>query len=127
VLVRSDLDSPGRLPHQQGPKRGEAGLPRRVTPNGGPGTRVVHQSSHVGVREWAQATRMRADSEVEQEFASGRRQRGCAQIMMVKWWGRWGSIVPRVSGKANKNFAGGDLVGVCPLPESSKNCSEWLA
>ena len=27
----------------------------------------------------------------------------------------------------NKNFAGGDLVGVCPLPESSKNCSEWLA
>ena len=35
--------------------------------------------------------------------------------------------LPRVSGKANKNFAGGDLVGVCPLPESSKNCSEWLA
>ena len=34
---------------------------------------------------------------------------------------------PRVSGKANKIFAGGDLVGVCPLPESSKNCSEWLA
>ena len=34
---------------------------------------------------------------------------------------------PRVSGKANKNFAGGDLVGVCPPPESSKNCSEWLA
>ena len=35
--------------------------------------------------------------------------------------------LPRVSGKANKNFAGGDLVGICPLPESPKNRSEWLS
>jgi hypothetical protein len=41
VLVSSDLDRPGRLPHQQGTKRGEAGLPRRATQLGaaapGPG------------------------------------------------------------------------------------------
>jgi hypothetical protein len=42
------LDRPGRLPHQQGllGMRGEAGLPRRVTPIGGPGTRVTPRALH---------------------------------------------------------------------------------
>ena len=32
-----------------------------------------------------------------------------------------------VSGKANKKFADGQLVGICPLPESPKTRSEWLS
>jgi hypothetical protein len=51
-------------------------------------------------------------------------------VIMITWEPGLSSFLtmpPRVSGKANKNFAGGDLVGVCPLPESSKNCSEWLS
>ena len=33
---------PGRLPHQQGTKRGEAGLPRRAPQLGAPGPGLVH-------------------------------------------------------------------------------------
>ena len=54
-----DLERPGRLPHQQGPKpllspkslRGEAGLPRQVTPIGGPVTRVSAYKAEHG--QWA--------------------------------------------------------------------------
>ena len=42
MVVRSNLDRPGRLPHQQGTKRGEAGLPRRASQLGAPGPGLVH-------------------------------------------------------------------------------------
>jgi len=49
-LVPSNLDRPGRLPHQQGTKRGEAGLPRRATQLGAPGPGLERTYGEAAVR-----------------------------------------------------------------------------
>jgi len=46
VVVRSNLDRPDRLPHQQGTKRGEAGLPRRASQLGAPGPGLERTGRH---------------------------------------------------------------------------------
>ena len=77
-----------------GTKRGEAGLPRRATQLGAPGPGSVHQDSHdgevmyIGVREWAQATRidemggmgsrMATSNESARRWWSGREDEGVA-------------------------------------------------
>jgi len=63
-VVSSDLDSPGRLPHQQGPKRGEAGLPRRASCQVAPGPgleRTGRHCMHQGIHDRMGMQRMRRE------------------------------------------------------------------